>query len=503
MPLGKPIVTTVIRAYNRRDRIGDTIRSALNQTLTGQPIIVVDDASTDGTADAVRAEFGDRVTVIEHSENKGPGGAANTGLDAVETPFIAFLDSDDQWYPEFLQTLVAAFDSRPGLTMAYSDIRRSFSALNFDRAADCQAEDAVQNFLAGPAITMSAIVLRTRSARKVGFTDSLRIGEDYDFYVRLWLHAPDSFIHVRQALLEYDNWAGSITKDTDTFLQHVFHHVDKFLKEPAFAHLLEERASILSRRSFGVAANREVDKWLSNVPTRSCCIVVSGVDDDAALIETLTSIAAQRLPPREVIVLYKKAPTAPELTAPDWPFLVQVFPQGPRDNKARILRNALVMSSSSLVIMLDPGDRLTPTALDDHRRAFSSSFRTIAFSYGGTAKHPLPPPLPVGVAGVSHTAFLNDAPGLLSTMAMSRKALLKMGEIPDVPDNALWFALACQLSGNRKPSVRIKHPVLSHHSGAPANPEEKLIALAKVTECETGRHANGVYDELQDAARHA
>lgn len=504
MPSGKPVVTTVIRAYNRRDRICTAIRSALNQTLRDQPIIVVDDASTDGTADRVRQEFGDRVTVIEHAENKGPGGAANTGLNAVRTPFTAFLDSDDHWYPTYLETMVAAFDERPGTTLAYSDLRRSFSSLNIDRPAECQKEDAVPLYLAGPAVTMSVAVVRTRSARNAGgFSEEHRIGEDYDFYVRLWLSAPESFIHVKEELAVYDNWSGGITKDADAFLQHVFHHVDKFLKEPTFAHLREERAAILSRRSFGIAANREVDKWLRNPPTRSCSIVIPCVEDEAALIGTLGSIAAQRLPPSEVIVLHKAPLTEPELTAPDWPFLVQFFPQAADDTKARVFGNALALCTGSMVLCLDAGDLLAPTALDDHRRAFSSSFRAIAFSYGGTADRPLAPALPIGQAATAKAAMMENAPGLLSTMAMSRQGLLKTGGVPAVSDSALWYALACQLSSATRPNVRILHPVLSHHAARPAGWDDKIAALEQVCATDQGRHCVGVLDELQDMTDHA
>ncbi|WP_425405544.1 glycosyltransferase family 2 protein [Hwanghaeella sp.] len=504
MPAGKPIVTTVIRAFNRRDRISDTIRSALAQTLEGQPIIVVDDASTDGTADVVQETFGDRVQVIRHAENKGAGGAANTGLNAARTPYTAFLDSDDFWYPEYLETMLDAFRENPGTTLVYSDLRRSFSALDIDRPASCQEPNAIPENLAGPAVTMSLVVMRTRTARDAGgFSETQRIGEDFDFYIRLWMNAPDTFVHVKKCLVEYDNWAGGITKDTDVFLQHVFYHVDKFLREPAFAHLADKKSHILSRRSFGIAANREVDKWLSNPPTRSFCVVIGGVDDETALVRTLSSIAAQRLPAREVIVLHKISLTAPELLTPEWPFLLQCFPQAVNDTKARILRNALALTSSSLVLLLDPGDVLTPTALDDHRYAFSCSFRTIAFSYGGIPERPIPPALPLGVAQVAKTAMIENAPGLLSAMAMSRKTLLKAGGVPDVPDDALWYALVCQLSATGKPGVRIKHPVLDHRIAGFSSSQAKLAALKTFAETENGRRCKGILDELQDITDYA
>ena len=130
----KDKVTALIRTYNRKDQIFRAIASVLQQTIPDLPIIVVDDASTDGTAEAVQAEFGDRILFVRHDVNQGPGASANTGLALVKTEFTAFLDSDDIWHPTYLEELLAAAEREPGTTMAYCDVRRTQEGLFIDRS---------------------------------------------------------------------------------------------------------------------------------------------------------------------------------------------------------------------------------------------------------------------------------------------------------------------------------------------------------------------------------
>jgi glycosyltransferase involved in cell wall biosynthesis len=96
-------VSVVIPTYNRADRLEGAILSAVNQDPGPLEVIVVDDASTDGT-DAARLEAIDRrVRVIRHPNNRGSAAARNTGIDAARGDWIAFLDHDDQWLPGKLE----------------------------------------------------------------------------------------------------------------------------------------------------------------------------------------------------------------------------------------------------------------------------------------------------------------------------------------------------------------------------------------------------------------
>jgi len=91
------MISVIIPAFNAGRFIARTINSVLAQTLPASEIIVVDDGSTDNTADVLRS-YGDKVRYI-YQENAGDGPARNTGIRAAKGEWIAFLDHDDEWLP--------------------------------------------------------------------------------------------------------------------------------------------------------------------------------------------------------------------------------------------------------------------------------------------------------------------------------------------------------------------------------------------------------------------
>jgi glycosyltransferase involved in cell wall biosynthesis len=95
-------VSVIIPTYNRQQKIGLAIQSVLQQTFTDFELIVVDDASTDGTLDVLDGFKDKRIRVIRHEKNFGEATARNTGVKDARGKYIAFLDSDDEWQPEKL-----------------------------------------------------------------------------------------------------------------------------------------------------------------------------------------------------------------------------------------------------------------------------------------------------------------------------------------------------------------------------------------------------------------
>ncbi len=99
-----PKVSVVIPAYRCVGTLEDSVRSVLDQTFSDLEVIIVDDASGDGSAEvAERIAAKDlRITVIRHNKNTGVAGARNSGVRAAKADWIAFLDSDDLWEPSKL-----------------------------------------------------------------------------------------------------------------------------------------------------------------------------------------------------------------------------------------------------------------------------------------------------------------------------------------------------------------------------------------------------------------
>ena len=106
-----PLFSVVTPVYNRERLIGRTLESIFSQEWPDIEIIVVDDGSTDGTRSVLRS-YDDRIRLF-CQQNEGPGAARNVGIDEAEGEYIAFLDSDDLWFPWTLDTyaeIIRQFD---------------------------------------------------------------------------------------------------------------------------------------------------------------------------------------------------------------------------------------------------------------------------------------------------------------------------------------------------------------------------------------------------------
>ncbi len=115
-------ISAVIPAFNRRDHVSRAIDSALAQTVPVDEILVIDDGSTDGTAELVESRYGSRVRVVRQA-NSGVAGARRRGVQEARGAWIAFLDSDDEWLPDRNSELLSAVQHVP------ADVAWIFGAL--------------------------------------------------------------------------------------------------------------------------------------------------------------------------------------------------------------------------------------------------------------------------------------------------------------------------------------------------------------------------------------
>jgi glycosyltransferase involved in cell wall biosynthesis len=108
-----PTVTVLIPAYNRESYIAAAVDSILAQTFQDFEVLVIDDGSTDATAEIVRAYRDPRVRLLENTTNQGISRTSNRGLDAARGRYVAILDSDDYACPPRLARQVAFLDAHP------------------------------------------------------------------------------------------------------------------------------------------------------------------------------------------------------------------------------------------------------------------------------------------------------------------------------------------------------------------------------------------------------
>lgn len=124
-------VSVIIPAFNAERFLAEALDSAFSQTLLPWEVIVVNDGSTDATAE-VAQRYGSRITYIEQA-NQGTGAARNAGIAKSTGEFISFLDSDDIWEPRKLELQTAAFDADPALDLVFGFMKCFGAGLAVDQ----------------------------------------------------------------------------------------------------------------------------------------------------------------------------------------------------------------------------------------------------------------------------------------------------------------------------------------------------------------------------------
>ena len=181
------MISVVIPVYNRRQWIGRAVRSVLEQSWAEREVIVVDDASDDGTPGEVAREFGDQVRLEVAARNGGVSAARNAGMALARGEWLAFLDSDDEWLPAKLEKQMAALEGT-GLGICHTEeiwIRRGVR-VNQHKHHQKYGGDIFLRALALCLMSPSAIVIHRDLFRQVGnWDESYPACEDYELFLRL------------------------------------------------------------------------------------------------------------------------------------------------------------------------------------------------------------------------------------------------------------------------------------------------------------------------------
>jgi glycosyltransferase involved in cell wall biosynthesis len=184
-------VTVVIAAYNAETFLRETLDSVLRQSLTDIEMIVIDDGSTDRTAEILTTYCDSRLSVLRQT-NSGVSAARNAGLAAATAPYVFFLDADDILLPDALFRMVTVLDGNPQHVACFAHhIRIRQDGVELSERADLAwklfpAQDTLRYLVSKNFIVCGAICIRTDVARSVrGFNPMLKWGEDWEFWCRL------------------------------------------------------------------------------------------------------------------------------------------------------------------------------------------------------------------------------------------------------------------------------------------------------------------------------
>lgn len=211
-------VTVVIPTLNRRALLLRTLRSVLAQTGVALSVLVVDDGGMDGTDVAVEALGDPRVRLLRHASRRGVSAARNTGLAAVTTEWVAFVDDDDLWAPDKLSSQLDAIeaDGSAGWSCAGSvNIDADATVLWWaepPRGRDLSRALLRSNVIPGGG---SGVLASTALARAVGgFDESMSNLADWDFYVRLAQESTIAAVHAPMIgyLIHASGMAHNITR---------------------------------------------------------------------------------------------------------------------------------------------------------------------------------------------------------------------------------------------------------------------------------------------------
>jgi len=185
-----PAVSVIMPCYNSEATISEAVHSVEHQTFRDFELIVVNDGSTDGSR-KILEELASRHSYLKviDQKNRGLAGARNRGLAQARGRFVAFLDSDDTWAPEFLEKMHQAMCSHPEAVLAYCGWRNIGVPKERGRPfipPDYEIPNKEETFLRGCRWPVHAVMTRRDAICQVGgFNETLRSCEDYDLWLRL------------------------------------------------------------------------------------------------------------------------------------------------------------------------------------------------------------------------------------------------------------------------------------------------------------------------------
>jgi len=240
------LVSVIVPTFNRAYCVGRAIDSVCAQTHAHWELLLVDDGSTDNTAELIAARYSHdpRIRYI-YQQNAGVSAARNAGIRASQGEYVAFLDSDDVWRPWKLAVQLACFRRFPEAGMVWTDfeavdasgnvvatryLRKMYAAYRFfpspddlfpascalsdltglggvlDPGARAFAGDIYTAMLRGNLVHTSTVMLsRDRIAKVKGFDETLSVsGEDYDFHFRTCKWGSVCFIDVASTVYQLE-----------------------------------------------------------------------------------------------------------------------------------------------------------------------------------------------------------------------------------------------------------------------------------------------------------
>ncbi len=185
--------TVVIPLFNKSNYISNTLESVLAQTFLDFEIIIVEDCSSDASLEIVSAIRSSKIQIIEHQINKGLSASRNTGIKNASSKYIAFLDADDVWKPDYLKTIYALIKKFPECKLFATNYEEIYpnqlSLLPTTKLINKEKESIVRDFfesnLSQHIYCCCSLCVDKSVFETIGYYDEkITYGEDVDFNIR-------------------------------------------------------------------------------------------------------------------------------------------------------------------------------------------------------------------------------------------------------------------------------------------------------------------------------
>jgi glycosyltransferase involved in cell wall biosynthesis len=259
-----PAVSIIIPAFNSASYIGEALDSVFAQTFSDYETIVINDGSPDtDKLEQVLEPYKERIIYLKQ-ENRGPGGARNTAILKARGEYVALLDSDDVWLPNYLAQQMHALRKNPALDLIYSDALlvgdSPLAGRNFMEDNPSSGEASFESLLRWDCtVITSCTVARRQSLIDAGlFDECFYYSEDFDLWLRL-AHRGGLFDYQKQVLANHRLHPSSLCADGVRQLEGEIKVYEKWMQEPSLSLPMRRliRAQMEYRRAeLGVAEGK-------------------------------------------------------------------------------------------------------------------------------------------------------------------------------------------------------------------------------------------------------
>lgn len=225
--------TVVIPLYNKESTIEETLKSALNQTVSDFEIIVVNDGSTDRSRERAARLTDSRIKILDQP-NKGVSAARNLAIRHSSSPYIATLDADDIWLPDYLEEqkrMIAHFPEAKMWGVAWDSIginKRYTRNHGLGPAFRGYIDDYFTMKKRGHLFIPSATVMERQAVSDAGLYDEfIRVSEDLDLFFRMLLQYRAAFCS-KPLMLYNTGITNRITKQVVPIRYWFFYNMEKY-----------------------------------------------------------------------------------------------------------------------------------------------------------------------------------------------------------------------------------------------------------------------------------